>query len=64
MKKKILNRIIPIFLAILLLSLSMIVFAGAEEVVADSGAPASAVWQITHKDGTVEYADTFKNIRR
>ena len=60
MKKKLLNRIIPIFLAIILLSLSMIVFAGAEEVVADSGAPASAVWQITHKDGTVEYADTFK----
>ena len=61
MKKKIYSRIFAIFLAVILLSMSLILFAGAEASDASDGtAPATAVWQITHKDGTVEYSDSFK----
>lgn len=58
MKKKILLGIAVLFLIAVLFSLSLVIFAA--EDTSSNTAPSSAVWQITHKDGSVEYSDTFK----
>lgn len=59
MNKKIYSRVLPIFMAMILLVMCLAVSVGAADAISEDSVPASAVWQITHSNGTVEYSSTF-----